>query len=88
MIILVQTIDASDQHRYFSWGFTKLELAFDILNEIISTGAKLISVELIEENRRVHLPINVSTEGELIFFTEIQELEREWQQLLSVPVGE
>lgn len=86
MIILVQTIDNNNQQRYFSWGGAKLEVAFDILNEIISMGENLISIELIDKNRRVHLPTDISTEGDLLFAMEVRELEREWQQLLSVPI--
>lgn len=88
MIIRAQTIDATNQHRYFSWSFVDLELTFDVLNEIISTGAQLITVELLDKGRRAYLPAGLADEGELLFVAEVHQLECDWQQLLGVPTDQ
>lgn len=88
MIILVHTIDVNRQSRYFSWWFSQLELAFDVLNAIVSTGASLTKVELIDKEQRTQLPVQVFDGEDIPFSTEIQQLEREWQQLLNVPINE
>lgn len=88
MIILVHTIDANRQNRYFSWWFARLELAFDVLNAIVSTGASLTKVELIDKEQRTQLPVHAFDGEDIPFSTEIQQLEREWQQLLNVPINE
>ncbi|GAB3794354.1 hypothetical protein GCM10028819_07790 [Spirosoma humi] len=88
MTILVHTIDANKQSRYFSWGFSRLELAFDVLNAIVATGASLTNVELIEKDKRTPLPVQAFDGEDIAFSTEIQRLEREWQQLLRVTINE
>ena len=88
MIIRVKTIDINNQDRYFSWWFSKLEFAFDVLNAIVSTGAILVTVELLDNDRRTQLPINAFDGGDLLFSSAVQQLEREWQQLVSVSVNE
>lgn len=88
MIILVHTIDVNRQGRYFSWWFARLELAFDVLNAIASTGASLTKVELIDKEQRTQLPVHAFDGKDTPFSTEIQQLEREWQQLLNVAINE
>ncbi|GAB3782081.1 hypothetical protein GCM10028818_37210 [Spirosoma horti] len=88
MIILIQTIDPNNQKRYFSWWFSKLELAFDVVNAIQLTGAKLLTVELIDNGQRTQLPIHAFDGEDIPYSTIIQQLEREWQQLLSLSVNE
>ncbi|AKD55240.1 hypothetical protein [Spirosoma radiotolerans] len=88
MLILLEIIDVNNQKRCFSWWFARLELAFDVMNAIQSTGARLISAELIDDDQRIQLPIQAFDGDDIPYSTKIQQLEREWQQLLSLSINE
>jgi len=88
MIIFLQTIDVNHQLRSFSVYLSQLELAFDVLDGIQSTGDRLIAAELIDKGQRTQLPVHAFDGENTPFSTEIQQLEREWQQLLNVAINE
>lgn len=88
MLIILQTIDVDNQARSFACWFSRLELAFDVLNGIQSTGARLIAAEVIDNDQRTQLPIHAFEGNDTLYSTNIQQLEREWQQILSVPINE
>lgn len=88
MIILIQTIDVNNQKRYFSWWFSKLELAFDVMNAIQLTGARLLTAELIDDDQRTQLPVDAFDGDDIPYSMRIQQLEREWQQVLNQSVNE
>ena len=65
-----------------------MEVAFDVMNAIRSTGARLITAELIDNDQRTQLPIVAFDGDDTLFSIEIQQLECEWKQLLSQSINE
>ncbi|GAB3718299.1 MAG: hypothetical protein EOO61_22700 [Hymenobacter sp.] len=84
MILFITTIDSKNQLREFSCWLTKIEVAFDFLN-LIASDEQLISVELLDDEKRIKLPAHVFKGAP--FSTSILRLEQEWQHILSEPVN-
>jgi len=84
MILFITTINSKNQLRSFSCWLTKLEIAFDFLS-LISSGERLVSVELMDDDKRIQLPAHVFKGAP--FSSAILQLERDWQLILSEPVN-
>lgn len=84
MLLLFTTEDKNATQRNFSWWFTTMETAFDALSTIALRGNQLIKAELIDGDHRIMLPV-AAFDGSFLSPV-INELEMEWQLLLSEPV--
>ncbi|SOD82260.1 hypothetical protein [Spirosoma fluviale] len=84
MLLLFTTQDQNASQRNFSWWFATIETALDALSSVASRGNQLIKAEIIDEDHRISLPVD-AFDGSF-FSPVINELESEWQFLLSEPV--
>lgn len=84
MILFITTINSKHKLRKFSCWLTNIEVAFDFLN-LIAADEKLVTVELLDDDKRIKLPAHVFKGAP--FSTSILQLEREWQHILSEPVN-
>ncbi|QJW90629.1 hypothetical protein HNV11_15175 [Spirosoma taeanense] len=83
MLLFFTALDRTTQFLDFSCHFDRLEDACDLLSSIVSSGDTLIKVGIIENNSCTDLPSQVF-DGER-FSTAMQQLEQEWQSILTRP---
>ncbi|AKD53820.1 hypothetical protein [Spirosoma radiotolerans] len=81
MILYFTTVDSLGQTKEFSWWFTTLEFALDVLSHLSSTGRTIIYARLVDNGHHTDLPLD-AFDGEIIS-SSIHQLEVEWQQVLG-----
>ncbi|AKD56617.1 hypothetical protein [Spirosoma radiotolerans] len=86
MLLAFTAIDEYGHSRDFSWWFTSLEFALDVMSSLSAKGKQIVKAELIDNDRSIQLPVD-GFDGKL-FSTPIKQLENEWQQLLKAPVSQ
>jgi hypothetical protein len=86
MFITFTAIDELGQTRDFSWWFTSLEFALDVMSSLSVKGKQIVKAELIDNDHSIQLPVD-GFDGQL-FSTPIKQLENEWQQLLKATVNQ
>ncbi len=84
MLLILTAIDENYQLREFSCYLQKLEVGFDLLNDVVAKGHTLVKAHLVDKNQITVLPLD-AFDG-TSFLTDIQELELEWQSLLQEPL--
>jgi len=84
MFLFLTAIDQQGQWRDFSCRLTSLELAFDVVSLLAARGNTIIKAEVIHNNECTKLPVNAFDGTH--FSAVIQQLESEWQLILSHPV--
>jgi hypothetical protein len=84
MLFRLTILDHQAQFREFSCMLDKLEVGFDFLNTVVAGGETLIKVLLIENGKESELPLEVFDGFPCL--EPIQQLENEWEYLLSQPV--
>lgn len=82
-MVLLLTALHEEEVVTFSFRPDKLELGLDFLNLIQAQGETILRAHLIDENGIIELPLD-ALDGEP-FSAPIQELEREWKELLGEP---
>ncbi|GAB3050050.1 hypothetical protein [Spirosoma pulveris] len=80
------TIERDGVKKNYSWWVGSVEAAFDVLNSLVAKGRVVIQADLLEEQNRLRLDMD-AFEGES-FRHPMQQLQRQWQALLSVPIGD
>ncbi|WP_381508399.1 hypothetical protein [Spirosoma flavum] len=87
MFLSFTTIDNLACSRDFSWWFSSIETAMDVLSSISLKGNQLTRAELIDNDQRTQLPVKVFDGSN--FSVQIQQLESEWQQALisALPIS-
>jgi hypothetical protein len=83
MMLVLTAIDSHHQLREFSCPISQLEVGFDLLNTIVARGHALISAYIMDDNQSTSLPLEAFDGGH--FLTAVQELQEEWQTILSDP---
>ena len=83
MLLVLTAIDEDYQLREFSCYLQKLEVGFDLLNDIVAKGHTLVKAHLVDDDHSTVLPLD-AFDG-TSFLVAIQELEQEWQSLLQEP---
>lgn len=83
MMLYLTSIDHKSQDREFYCQLDTLEVAFDFLSDIVAKGSTLSQAYILDDGQRTDLPIAVF-DGEP-FLAAMQELEKDWQSLLTVP---
>ena len=86
MMLSIRTIDTNNEYRDFHWWFDRIETTFDVLNTISSRGDQILKAEIIDNDQRTVLPAEAFDGIGGRCSDAIQELEREWQEILSQPV--
>jgi hypothetical protein len=81
MILLITTVDYKHQLREFRCQIEQLEVGFDLLSDIVTQGEQLLSACIVDEDHSLTLPLD-AFDG-MPFLAAIQELEKEWQAILS-----
>ncbi|WP_157816186.1 hypothetical protein [Spirosoma pollinicola] len=81
IFLLLTTVDTQHQLREFRCQIDQLEVGFDLLSGIVAQGEKLLSARIIDEGQSLKLPLE-AFDG-TPFLKAIQELESEWQAILS-----
>ena len=85
MLLYLTTIDKERQFREFFVLVSSLEKALDFLSLLVSLDSILIKAELVENGKRMELPVE-AFDGHLVSPV-IQTLEAEWHQVLDAPVA-
>ncbi len=83
MMFLLTALSARGGIRNFTYVPTHLEEGFDFLNTVVTMGDTLLNVRLMDGDTETELPLDVF-DG-TAFREPMQELENEWQTLLSEP---
>ena len=83
MVLFLAALDKEAQLREFSCQLDKLEVAFDFLSTIVARGDTLLSAYILDNNERTDLPIDVFDGAP--FLEAMQDMEKDWQALLSAP---
>ncbi|CCH51849.1 hypothetical protein BN8_00802 [Fibrisoma limi BUZ 3] len=83
MILSFTAIDKNAQLRNFSCMLDGLEVALDVLTTIVSFGDTILDAQVEEDDSAIQLPCEVF-DGESMS-VHIQQLEQEWQAILSEP---
>ncbi|GAB3774287.1 hypothetical protein GCM10028818_16930 [Spirosoma horti] len=86
MFLSFTIVDEYGLTRDFSWWFTSLEFALDVMSSLAVKGKQIAKAELIDDDHLIQLPVD-SFDGKL-FSSPIKQLESEWQQLLNAPVNQ
>lgn len=86
MLLSFTIVDECGQIRDFSWWFTSLEFALDVMSSLAVKGKQIVKAELIDNDHPIQLPVD-SFDGKL-FSTPIKQLECEWQKILNAPVNQ
>jgi len=81
MILYFTAVDDLGQPKEFSWWFTNMEFALDVLSHLSSTGKTIIYAQLIDNGHPISLPLD-AFDGQIIS-SSIYQLASEWQQLLG-----
>ncbi len=84
MVLFLAALDKEAQLREFSCQLDKLEVAFDFLSTIVARGDTLLSAYILDNEGRTDLPIDVF-DGDP-FLEAMQEMEKDWQSILSEPL--
>jgi len=77
-------INPHNQTRKFSFFIMKIGLGFDVLSMLVATGVELISVQIVDGNSTIDLPVEVF--GGNALSEAINELENEWLAILTRPI--
>ncbi|MFD2934024.1 hypothetical protein [Spirosoma flavum] len=85
MFLIFTTIDSENQLRDFSWWFSSLEIALEVLSSVALRGKQIIKAEILDNDQRINLSPE-AFDGSTMS-SSIQQLESEWQQILSEPVN-
>lgn len=83
MILFLTCIDKETAFRDFFCTINNLEMGFDVLSSLSSSGEQIIKAEIIDKDERLQLPPE-AFDGAL-FSAPIQELQSEWNAILSQP---
>ncbi len=83
MSLFITSVDPNGYERHFHCNCFSLEFALEVLTAISLLGGLFLRIDLVEDNQRVQLPVEVF-DGRS-FALPLQQLEREWQQLISKP---
>ena len=86
MFLSFTAVDKFGQIRDFSWWFTNLEFALDVMSSLSVKGRQIVRAELIDDEHSIQLSVD-GFDGKL-FSTPIKKLENEWQRLLKAPVNQ
>lgn len=81
MVLYFTAIDNLGQSKEFSWWFTNLEFALDVLSNLSSRGRIIMYARLTDNGHNINLPLD-AFDGK-IMSSSIRQLESEWQQLLA-----
>lgn len=81
MVLYFTAVDSLGQLKEFSWWFTNLEFALDVLSRLSSTGRTIRYARLIDNGHHLNLPPD-AFDGKAMS-SSIRQLECEWQQLLA-----
>lgn len=84
MLLVLTAIDEQHQLREFSCYLPKLEVGFDLLNDVVAKGHTLVKAHLVDNDQTMALPLD-AFDG-TSFLAAVQELEQEWQSLLQEPL--
>lgn len=84
MMFRLEAIDIHQEIRQFLYQVNRLETGFEFLNHIVDRGNILISVDLIEDDHRMSLPIE-AFDG-FSFLPVLRQLELEWVSILAKPL--
>lgn len=86
MFVRLKATDSHNQIREFSCWPDSLETAFDFLSNVALSHDKILQVDLIDNAHCVQLPTEAFDGAP--FSMAIQQLEREWQQILHQPLSQ
>jgi hypothetical protein len=81
MVLFLTAIDGHSQTREFSCQLPELELAFDLLSQIVARGDTLVLAYVEEDDQITQLPLD-AFDG-TPFLDAIGKLEQEWLSVLS-----
>lgn len=83
VLLHLTAVDQQSNIREFSCDIDQLELGFDVLNQIVAHGDRLIWARLIDKLDIIALPIE-AFDGDSVL-EPIRALEREWKSILTQP---
>ncbi len=83
VILLLTAIDQQAEVRHFSCQLSDMNTGFDLLTTIALMGHTLIEARLLEEGKWTQLPPRAFDQDPVSPI--INELEKEWHQLLTKP---
>lgn len=81
MVLYFTAVDNLGQSKEFSWWFTNLEFALDVLSNLSSRGRIIMYARLTDNGHNINLSLD-AFDGK-IMSSSIRQLESEWQQLLA-----
>ena len=81
MVLHFTEVDNLGQPKEFSWWFTSLEFALDVLSNLSSAGRTIRYARVVDNGHHINLPLD-AFDGKTMS-SPIRELESEWQQLLA-----
>jgi len=81
--LFLTAFDQQVKQREFSCALASIEANLDFLNHLIAQGHTLLTAHLIDDERRIDLPL-VAFDG-LPVATALQALQKEWQAILTQP---
>ncbi len=87
MMLNIKTLDTNNEYRNFYWWFDRIETTFDVLNTISSRGDQILKAEIIDNDQRTVLPAEAFDGSGSRCSDVIQQLEREWKEILNQPVN-
>jgi hypothetical protein len=84
MILFYTSQDILGNEKKYSWWFSTMEFALDVLSALVVSGRIITSAELIDNNNRISLPLD-AFDGHCLS-APLKDLEIQWQQLLGEAV--
>ncbi|CAN5203210.1 hypothetical protein BH09BAC4_BH09BAC4_46800 [soil metagenome] len=83
VLLLLSIVDSSDKVRHFQT-YTDLEDAFELVSQLKATNQQIQQAYIIDKGQRIELPLEAFDGGP--FAAPIQNLQREWEAILSTPL--
>jgi len=84
MLLLLTAVDQQGHVNTFSYELSYLDDGFNLLDTIAQEGHYLVKAQLIDEGKWTHLPVEAFDESPVS--PVIQELEKDWKQILTESV--
>lgn len=83
VFLLLSLVDSSDKVRHFQT-YTDLEDAFELVSQLKAKNQQIQQAYIIDKGQRIELPLEAFDGAP--FAAPIQNLQREWEAILSTPL--
>ncbi|MFD1139544.1 hypothetical protein ACFQ4C_00405 [Larkinella insperata] len=84
MTILLITCDERGNKHQFSFGCSRLEVGFEMINVLVEQGEKLLQAQLNDQSGNMLLPVDAFDGASCL--APIKKLQKEWRSLLKKPL--